>query len=77
VPKAKRWRIGDQQARSLLDAPDAGTLQGKRDRAILSTMLYHGLRRAEFCASTVADVQQRRGVAHLRIHHGKGGKLRY
>lgn len=68
--------IGDHQARSLLDAPDAATLRGRRDRAILSTLLYHGLRRAELCALTVGDIQQRRGVAHLRVH-GKGGKLRH
>jgi integrase/recombinase XerD len=74
--EGKTPAIGDHQARSLLNAPDATTLQGQRDRAILSTLLYHGLRRAELCALTVGDVQQRRGVAHLRIH-GKGGKLRY
>lgn len=74
--EGKTPAIGDHQARSLLNAPDASTLQGQRDRAILSTLLYHGLRRAELCALMVGDVQQRRGVAHLRIH-GKGGKLRY
>jgi len=74
--EGKTPAIGDHQARSLLNAPDATTLQGRRDRAILSTLLYHGLRRAELCALTVGDVQDRRGVTHLRIH-GKGGKLRY
>ena len=74
--EGKTPAIGDHQARSLLDAPDATTLQGQRDRAILSTLLYHGLRRAELCALTVGDVQQRRGVPHLCVH-GKGGKLRY
>lgn len=74
--EGKTPAIGDHQARSLLEAPEAGTLKGQRDRAILSTLLYHGLRRAELCALTVGDVQQRRGVAHLRVH-GKGGKLRY
>ena len=52
------------------------TLKGRRDRAILSTILYHGLRRAELCTLVVGDVHARRGVTHLRIH-GKGGKLRY
>ena len=74
--EGKTPAIGDHQARSLLDAPDATTLQGQRDRANLSTLLYHGLRRAELCALTVGDVQQRRGVPHLCVH-GKGGKLRY
>ncbi|WP_229458248.1 tyrosine-type recombinase/integrase [Massilia glaciei] len=74
--EGKTPAIGDHQARSLLNAPDGSTLRGKRDRAILSTLLYHGLRRAELCALTVGDIQQRRGVMHLRVH-GKGGKLRY
>lgn len=74
--EGKTPAIGDHQARSLLNAPDATTLQGQRDRAILSTLLYHGLRRAELCALTVSDLQPRRGVMHLRIH-GKGGKIRY
>lgn len=30
--------IGDHQARALLNAPDGATLQGQRDRAILSTL---------------------------------------
>jgi len=74
--EGKTPAIGDHQARSLLNAPDATTLRGRRDRAILSILLYHGLRRAELCALTVGDLHQRRGVTHLRIH-GKGGKLRY
>ncbi len=36
--------LGDHQARMLLAAPPEGTLKGKRDRAILATLLYHGLR---------------------------------
>lgn len=74
--EGKTPAIGDHQARSLLGAPDSTTLRGARDHAILSTLLYHGLRRAELCALTVGDIHQRRGVMHLCIH-GKGGKLRY
>jgi len=74
--EGKTPAIGDHLARSLLGAPDPTTLRGRRDRAILCTLLYHGLRRAELCALTVGDLHQRRGVTHLRIH-GKGGKLRY
>ena len=74
--EGKTPAIGDQQARSLLNAPDTTTVQGLRDRAILSTFLYHGLRRAELCALMVGDIQHRRGVAHLHIH-GKGDKIRY
>jgi integrase/recombinase XerD len=52
------------------------TLRGMRDRAILSTLLYHGLRRAELCRLTTGDLQQRRGVMYLQVH-GKGAKIRY
>lgn len=68
--------LGDHQARALLDAPDPATLKGKRDRALLSVLLYHGLRREELCKLTVRDIHARRGVLHLRVH-GKGNKLRY
>jgi hypothetical protein len=40
---------GDGQARKLLDAPPADTLKGVRDRAILATLLYHGILREELC----------------------------
>ncbi len=74
--EGKTPAIGDHQARELLNAPSSGTLKGKRDRAMLSALLYHGLRREELCTLKVRDIAERRGVAHLRIH-GKGGKLRY
>lgn len=74
--EGKTPAIGDHEARALLNAPDADTLQGMRDRAILSTLLYHALRRAELCALTVGDLQMRRGVLHLQVH-GKGDKVRY
>lgn len=74
--EGKTPALADHQARRLLDAPDATTLKGKRDRAILSVLLYHALRREELCLLKVRDIQERRGVKHLRIH-GKGGKLRY
>jgi integrase/recombinase XerD len=68
--------IGDHQARALLAAPDGSTLKGLRDRAMLATLLYHGLRRAELCALHQVDLQERRGVRHLRVL-GKGSKIRY
>jgi integrase len=41
--------LGDAQARKLLEAPPADTLKGVRDRAVLATLLYHGMRREELC----------------------------
>lgn len=74
--EGKTPALGDHQARKLLEAPDASTLKGKRDRAILSTLLYHALRREELVTLKVKDIHERRGVKHFRVH-GKGGKLRY
>ena len=75
--EGKTPALSDAQARQLLDAPPADTLKGKRDRAILSVLLYHALRREELTKLLVKDVSQaRRGVPHMRVH-GKGGKLRY
>ena len=36
--------LGDAQVRRLLEAPPADTLKGVSDRAILATLLYHGIR---------------------------------
>ena len=75
--EGKTPALGDAQARALLDAPPSDTLKGKRDRAILSVLLYHALRREELTKLLVKDFnQERRGVPHLRVQ-GKGGKLRY
>ena len=90
--EGKTPAIADLQARKLLDAPDEtrpsllrqgrlsdkdDSTRNKRDRAILSTPLFHGLRREELCKLKVRDFQHvRKGVPHLKIH-GKGGKIRY
>jgi len=39
--EGKTPALGDHQARALLDAPHSLSLKGKRDRAILSELLYH------------------------------------
>ncbi|MBV8935453.1 MAG: site-specific integrase, partial [Alphaproteobacteria bacterium] len=43
--EGKTPALGDHQARKLLAAPAADTLKSKRNRAILSTLLFHALRR--------------------------------
>jgi len=69
--------LGDHEARKLLAAPDEETIKSKRDRAILSTLLYHALRREELCKLKVRDFNQpRRGVPHIKVA-GKGEKTRY
>lgn len=75
--EGKTPALSDTQARQLLEAPPSDTLKGKRDRAILSVLLYHGLRREELSKLLVKDFNyERRGVRHLRVQ-GKGGKLRF
>lgn len=64
------------RAKALLEAPSSRTVKGLRDRAILSALLFHGMRRAELCDLAVGDIEERMGVQHFRIH-GKGGKIRY
>jgi site-specific recombinase XerD len=75
--EGKTPALGDQQARELLAAPSEETVKEKRDRAILSTLLYHALRREELCKLRVKDFRNtRRGVPHLNVS-GKGEKTRY
>jgi integrase/recombinase XerD len=75
--EGKTPALGDHQARKLLDAPDGVSIKGKRDRALLATLLYHALRREELCRLKVKDFKhERRGVPHLKVF-GKGGKIRY
>jgi integrase/recombinase XerD len=69
--------LGDDQARQLLTAAETETLKAKRDRAVLSTLLFHALRREELTKLKVKDFNQaRRGVPHLKVS-GKGEKTRY
>ncbi len=75
--EGKTPALGDHQARKLLEAPTDHTIKSKRDRAILSTLLFHALRREELCKLKVRDFRHaRKGVPHLKVS-GKGGKTRY
>lgn len=68
--------LSEAQARRLLEAPPEDTIKGIRDRAILATVLYHGLRREELCTLEVKDLQSRQGVIHFKVK-GKRGKVRF
>ena len=68
--------LSDEHARALLKAPPEHTLKGLRDRAILSVLLFHGIRRAELCTLKVRDYQRREGIMHFHIM-GKGEKVRF
>jgi site-specific recombinase XerD len=64
------------QAQALLDAPDASTLKGLRDRALLAVLIGTGLRRTETASLTFAHVQQREGRWAIVDIVGKRGKVR-
>ena len=68
--------LSAEQAAALLARPVVTTLLGCRDHAILSVLLYQGLRRAEVCALRARDCHLRGGALHLRVR-GKRGKTRY
>lgn len=76
--EGKTPTISDIQARELLSSPEKVTKSIKllRDKALLSTLLFHALRREELCLLKVGDIEERRGVRHLKVS-GKGGKTRY
>ena len=67
--------INEAEARKLLSAPLPYTIKGKRDRAILSTFLYHGLRRAEVCDLKIKSMYVDSGV-NVFLIKGKGDKIR-
>lgn len=74
--KNKTPTLSDTQAQALLEAPPEGTVKGERDRAILSVLLYHALRREELTQLRVKDfvaAAQRGGQLQV---HGRGGKVR-
>jgi integrase/recombinase XerD len=73
--EGKTPALGDAQTRHLLKLPAGEGLQQLRDRALLSVLFHHGLRREEVCSLAVSSIHQRRGVPHLRVY-GKGGKVR-
>jgi len=65
-----------KQAQALLNAPDATTKKGLRDRAILAVLLGRSLRRSEVAALTFKHIQQRDGRWCVVDLLGKHGRVR-
>jgi site-specific recombinase XerD len=65
-----------EQAQMWLNAPDARTLKGLRDRALLAVLIGCGLRRAEAATLSFDHVQQREGRWVLVDLIGKRDKIR-
>jgi site-specific recombinase XerD len=64
------------EARALWQSPDAETLKGKRDRAIIAVLLGCGLRRRELADLTFDHLQRREDRWAIVDLVGKGGHVR-
>lgn len=73
--RAGNW-LSREQVSLLLRRPDARTLKGKRDRALLAILIGCGLRRSEARALTVNSIQQRDGRWVIPDLIGKGNRIR-
>ena len=69
------WLTGEQ-ARSLWQFPNSGTLKSKRDRAILAVLLGCGLRRRELSDLTLDHLQRREEHWAIIDLIGKGRHIR-
>ncbi len=67
--------LTEEEAEAILRVPDRRTLQGKRDYAILLTLLTTGLRKAEICGLKVGDMKTYRNQAVIDVV-GKGKRFR-
>jgi integrase len=68
-------RLEKAEVRALQEAPDVSTAKGKRDLAILNTMLYAGLRVDEVTRLDLENLRQDRGRWWI-LFSGKGQKSR-
>ena len=67
----RRGFLSCDEMRKLLSVVDTSTLQGKRDKAILSVLLTGGLRTIEISRLRISDVIHKGGVCYLNVI-GKG-----
>src|SRR5512139_2828353 len=67
--------LTEEEAQAILRVPDRRTLQGKRDYAILLTLLTTGLRKAEICGLKISDLKTYRNQAVIDVI-GKGKRFR-
>ena len=67
--------LTEEEAQAILRVPDRRTLQGKRDYAILLTLLTTGLRKAEICNLKAGGLKTYRNQAVIDVI-GKCQKFR-
>ena len=68
--------LSSKEARELWQSPDAETLKGKRDRAIIAVLLGCGLRRRELADLSFDHLQRREDRWAIVDLVGKGGHVR-
>src|SRR3954466_11899929 len=73
VKRGKTPVLDADQARTLLDSIDVGTLAGLRDRALIGVMVYSFARVGAVVAMNLEDYYQNGKRWWLRLHE-KGGK---
>ena len=73
--RSGNW-LTQEQSQRLIDAPNSGTLKGKRDCALIAVLLGCGLRRTETSQLTTKHIQQREGRWVLIDLVGKRNKTR-
>lgn len=74
-PKKGGSLLTREDAQRLLDSVKTRKLQDLRDKAVIATLLYLGLRRAELCAIRVKDIRHQGDKTFVSIN-GKGNKKR-
>ena len=68
--------LNASEAESFINAPNIGTLKGKRDRALLAILIGCGLRRKEAASLTLETIQEREGRFVIVDLLGKGRRRR-
>src|SRR5262249_2170804 len=74
-PREETRALSATRARQLIGLPDGESVIGYRDRAILKTFLWSGIRLGTACRLKVSDSHQDGDEATLRLH-AKGDKRR-
>ncbi len=76
APSEKTPFLPDTLIGKLLNAPTGSSIKAKRDRAMLSTFVYHALREDELGRLCVRDYSIWDGLLQFKVW-GKGNKTRY